>query len=214
MNVSKTVFNTRNACGAFLFLMGLVTPVSNTFALSLETPPELLTHKADLIILGRVISTKAEEITYVGEYTSSTNVWVETSETVFTKFEVELKKTFKRSINESLVTILNSGGVTPDGRGFISQSTFDLEQGECIVAFLFYDERNKWWGFYAGSRGVFRMGKCTDDDFDSDVFDPLVTRPYKGHYVPRYDLPDHYRNSDVGLRLQELLTIIKKESDQ
>ena len=110
MKVNKNLLNARHACCVYLSIFGFLVPVSVVSALSLDMPPELLAQRADLIILGRVIGAKAEELTYIGEYTNGTDTRIEKNEVIFTIFEVELIKTFKRPINKSNITLFSSGG--------------------------------------------------------------------------------------------------------
>jgi len=195
-----------------ILLIGLNAPLTNTFALSLETPPEFLTQKADLIIVGRLIGKHTEDIEYIGEYIYGKDVKIEKSRHIISMFDVELIRTFKHQFNNPRITLHNPGGVLPSGRASFGAVTFDLEKAECIVAFLWYDKLNKWWSVVGGSKGVFRFGKCSDDDLMSNAFDPLVTRVYKGNFVPNNSLPESYRKSDTGLTLRELLNIIERES--
>jgi len=208
MNVPPKLLNRRYVYEILLFLVVFTFSTMKSFALSLDMPPEYLTQKADLIILGRVSSTIVKRITYISA-TSSPGKDINNSvvESIFTKFEVDLLKSFKRELTESNITILTRGGVLPNGDFVRTSATVKLAEGDCILAFLAYDELNEKWGFYGGSRGVFRVDNCAEGSSAS-----LVSRVYEGHFVPRDDLPYPYRKSDEGLTLQELLDIIMKES--
>jgi hypothetical protein len=207
MNVLKQLFNTKYACGSFLIFFVLAISVSDTFGLSLAITPEALTHKADLIILGRVKTKITEERPYIAGVIISESMREYSVEVILTEYEVELEKSYKQVIGEPEILILTQGGFLPDGRSWTHSKYFELDVGQKFVAFLYWNTRNKTWQVYAGSQGIF---KVEEDASNSES--PIVTSAYDGHLVYRDASPPHDRERNTKLTLQELLDIIEEET--
>jgi len=207
MNVLKSLFSTKYACGCLLIFVALAIPVSDTFGLSPATTPEALTQKADLVILGRVKAKITEERPYMAGVIISGSVREYPVEIILTEYQVVLERSYKQVIGEPEISILTQGGFLSDGRSWTHSKYFELDVGQKFVAFLYWNTRNGTWQVYKGSQGIFKVEKDA-----SNLENPIVVSAYDGHLVYRNTSPPHDRERNTKLPLQELLDIIKEET--